>query len=238
MKSYICYVRAMGRFGSLAGGGRRCLRWSVCLVLSAPLLAAAAEHELRIAARALFDGQALLEIDGHRRLLKAGQRSPEGVALVAADAHGAQIEVDGQRYTLALDASIGTAFSRGVEPKRVTLAPAADGHFYVDGTVNGNAVRFMLDTGASTVTLSRHDAKRIGLLYRVDGEPTSVETASGPAPAYRVLFRSVKARAIEVKNVPGLVIDGDYPSIALLGQSFLNRLNLRREGQLLELKER
>lgn len=229
----------MRKARSLAGEGT--LRVSSCLlavVLAAPALGADEGSGPRITARALFDDQALLEIDGRQRVLKAGQRSPEGVLLVNADPRAAQIEVGGRAYTIALDASIGTTFSRGVEPKRLSLAPASDGHYYVDGTINGTGIRFVIDTGATTVAISRHDAKRIGLLYRVDGEPAPVETASGVAAAYRVVFRSVKARTLEARNVPGIVIDGDYPTVALLGQSFLNRLDLRREGQLLELKER
>lgn len=192
----------------------------------------------RITARGLFDGQALLEIDGRQRLLKVGQSSPEGVRLVAADPRVARIEVGGRQFEVGLDGSIGTSFSRGIEPRSLRLAPAADGHYYVDGTINGTGIRFVVDTGATTVAISRHDARRIGLLYRVDGEPTPVETASGVAQAYRVRFRSVKARTIEVTGVEGIVIDGDYPTTALLGQSFLNRLNMRREGLLLELEER
>lgn len=229
----------MRKARSLAGGIRqRGLVSALACLLAATVAGAGEAQGPRITARALFEGQALLEIDGRRRVLKAGERSPEGVVLLGADPRAAQVEVDGRTYTIALDASIGTAFSRGPEARRLSLAPAGDGHYYVDGTINGTAVRFVVDTGASTVAISRHDARRIGLLYRVDGEPVPVETASGIAQAYRVVFRSVKARAIEVTNVTGIVIDGDYPSTALLGQSFLNRLDLRREGLLMELKER
>jgi len=125
-----------------------------------------------------------------------------------------------------------------VEPRRVLIAPASDGHYYVDGSINGTALRFVIDTGASTIALNRRDARRIGLLYRVDGTPMMVETASGPARAYRLTLRSVKARAIEVAGIEAVVIDGDYPTTALLGQSFLNRLDMTREGSLLELRER
>jgi aspartyl protease family protein len=108
----------------------------------------------------------------------------------------------------------------------------------VDGSINGTALRFVIDTGASTVAINRQDARRIGLLYRVDGTPMMVETASGPARAYRLNLRSVKARAIELTGIEAVVIDGDYPTTALLGQSFLNRLDMAREGVLLELRER
>lgn len=227
----------MRKTRSLAVG--RCLRVLLWVLVTSHAVAThGAGDGPRITARGLFAGQALLDIDGRQRLLKIGQRSPEGVLLLAADARAARIEIAGETHTIALDATIGTGFSRGAEPRRLTLAPANDGHYYVDGTINGSPVRFVVDTGASTVAISRPDARRIGLLYRVDGEPAPVETASGVARAYRVTFRSVKARSIEVTNVAGIVIDGDYPTTALLGQSFLNRLDMRREGLLLELEER
>ena len=192
----------------------------------------------RVAARALFEGKAMLEIDGRQRLLSVGEASPEGVRLLSASPAGARILIDGIERELTLDERIDARFERGVEPRRVLIAPASDGHYYVDGSINGTALRFVIDTGASTIALNRRDARRIGLLYRVDGTPMMVETASGPARAYRLTLRSVKARAIEVAGIEAVVIDGDYPTTALLGQSFLNRLDMTREGSLLELRER
>ncbi len=192
----------------------------------------------RVVARALFEGKAMLEIDGRRRLLGAGETSPEGVLLLAASPAGARIRINGVERELKLDERIDANFARGTAPRRALLAPASDGHYYVDGSINGTTLRFVIDTGASSVAINRHDAKRIGLLYRVDGVPMLVETASGPTRAYRVNFRSVKALAIEMSGVEGVVIDGDYPSTALLGQSFLNRLDMARAGALLELRER
>ena len=95
-----------------------------------------------------------------------------------------------------------------------------------------------LDTGATSVVINKDDAKRIGLLYRVDGRRTMVETASGLVPAYTVRFDEVKIRSLSLKRVDGIVIEGNYPRTALLGQSFLNRLDMHREGDMLELTER
>jgi aspartyl protease family protein len=188
--------------------------------------------------KALFEGKALLEIDGRQRLLAVGETSPEGVTLLSADANGARVRVGDVAREVRLDERIDAQFARGAEPRRVLLAPAADGHYYVDGAINGTGIRFVVDTGATTVAINRRDARRIGLLYRVDGEPMLVETASGPAQAFRVDLRSVKIHAIELRGIAGVVVDGDYPSTALLGQSCLNRLDMRRDGLMLELRER
>ena len=211
--------------------------FALACVVALPAVARAAPPE-RVVARALFEGKAMLEIDGRQRLLEVGEASPEGVRLLAASPARARVLIDGVERDLALDERIDASFARASAPRRALIAPSSDGHFYVDGSINGTALRFVVDTGASTVALNRHDARRIGLLYRVDGTPMMVETASGPARAYRVKLLSVKARAIELAGVEAVVIDGDYPTTALLGQSFLNRLDMAREGALLELRER
>jgi len=216
--------------------------FAICVVVA--LTACGVHHafaqsaSVRVEARALFEGKAMLEIDGRQRLLSVGEASPEGVLLLAASPAGARIRIDGVERDLALDERIDASFARSSEPRRALIAPASDGHYYVDGSINGTALRFVIDTGASTVAINRQDARRIGLLYRVDGTPMMVETASGPARAYRLNLRSVKARAIELTGIEAVVIDGDYPTTALLGQSFLNRLDMAREGVLLELRER
>lgn len=190
----------------------------------------------RIAAVALFADGAVLDIDGRRRRLEVGGTSPEGVTLVAADSRGAEIRVGGELRTLTLDGAISGAPRPAGRVLR--LAPQADGHFYADGTVNGTAVRFVVDTGASSIALNRETARRVGLLYRVDGVPGQVETAGGLVPAYRVTLDRVTVGSIEQTRVPAVVVDGEYPSVALLGQAFLNRLDLQRSGLLLELRER
>ena len=58
------------------------------------------------------------------------------------------------------------------------------------------------------------------------------------ARAYRVVFDETRIQNLVLKRVEGMVVDGSFPEIALLGQSFLNRLDMRREGNLLELQER
>lgn len=215
------------------------LAWGLLLERGlSPRGAMGQEAAAQIAVKALFRDKALLEINGRRRLLEVGQTSPEGVTLLATDPASARLRIDGTEREVGLDGRIAADFGRAREPRRVLVGPAADGHYYIDGAVNGTSVRFVVDTGASTVAMNRHDARRVGLLYRVDGVPMTVETASGPAPAWRVDLRSVKLRAIELRGVTGVVIDGDFPSTALLGQSCLNRLDMRREGVMLELRER
>ena len=191
----------------------------------------------RVAALALFNGKAMFEIDGRRTLLREGERSAEGVLLVKADANIARIEIDGVEVDLKLDQRIGGNLPVTAAPV-VRLVPGAHGHYFADGQLNGNAVRFLVDTGATNIAINKHIARRIGLRYATPRARGSVETASGAAVAYRVVFDEVKVQGITMRRVPGIVIDGDSPREPLLGQSFLNRLDIHREGLVLELRGR
>ena len=110
------------------------------------------------------------------------------------------------------------------------------GMYTTVGAINGLPVPFLVDTGASSVAMNSDQARRPGIDFRVDGERVSVVTASGNMPAWRVMPDSVKLGDIEVKNVLGVVIDGAEPGTTLLGMSFLNRLDISNDGQLMTLQ--
>ena len=191
---------------------------------------------LSIRAVALFKNKAVLDIDGKRRTVKAGAETREGVKLIEADSNKAIISLNGETMTLKLNGKITTGHDK--QKHSVQLFPGEGGHYFVDGLINGHSIPFLVDTGATTIAINKNMARKIGLQYRVDGTAGRVETASGVVPAYSVSFERVQIRSITLKNVRGTVIESPYPSIALLGQSFLNRLNLHRDGIMMELTER
>ena len=214
------------------------IRLVAALLIGFCILNSPANESTRVSAVALFKDKAVLVINGKRRILETGKTSPEGVALIKSSSESAIVEIDGEESKLRLDGKIVSKYSRGIAAKERRLYPGSGGHYFVDGLINGNGVRFLVDTGATAVVINKNDAKRIGILYRVDGSPTRVETASGIETAYRVKFKEITVRALSLKQVDGIVVDGIFAREALLGQSFLNRLNMRREGQMLELQER
>jgi aspartyl protease family protein len=124
------------------------------------------------------------------------------------------------------------ATSRG----KVTLAADTRGHFFADGAVNGVPVRFVVDTGATMVSLPRQDAQRLGLDYR-HGQRGTSNTANGPVPVYMLKLDSVRVGGIELHNVDALVVDGGLDQ-ALLGMSFLNRVEMERDGAMMTLTQR
>jgi aspartyl protease family protein len=110
--------------------------------------------------------------------------------------------------------------------------------YLVVGSINGYPVDFVVDTGATLVSLSGREARRLGIDYRVVGTPGQSSTASGIDTIYLVNLDRVKVGDIELRNVRGAVHDGDFPPATLLGMSFLSRLTMRQDGQVLELKKK
>ena len=106
---------------------------------------------------------------------------------------------------------------------RVTVPRAADGHFYADVRINNATVRMLVDTGASTVLLTREDARRAGIRAN-RGEFTAVgQTAGGDIALKPVTIRSVAIGPVRGSGIPAMVAERDVP-ISLLGQSFLERV--------------
>jgi aspartyl protease family protein len=180
------------------------------------------------------DKAAILVIDGGEpRTVRIG-RQVAGVTVVSVERDSAVIEVGGTRRALAR----GQHYSTGAPAERqsVTLAADTRGHFITEGAINGRAVRFVIDTGATVVALPASDALRLGLDYR-KGAVELTKTAAGVVPVYRVRLDSVRLGAIEISAVEGVVIEQGL-DIALLGMSFLNRVEMRNEGQLMTLTRR
>ena len=113
--------------------------------------------------------------------------------------------------------------SPGLESEMIFRA-SRDGHFYIDADVNGRAITFMVDTGASFVTLSRDDALRVGINPRALDYRYRSNTANGVVGAAPVKLRDVRIGDLRVADVGAAVLEGNL-HISLLGMSFLSRLN-------------
>ena len=181
------------------------------------------------------DRAAVLALDGgDPKTVKLGQ-TWNGITVVSVERERATIEMDGKRRQL----QIGQHY-RGSAPastrEKVTLMADGRGMFLADGSVNGMPVRFMVDTGATYVSMSARDALRLGVDYN-KGRPVMMQTANGTVLKYLVKFDSVKLGSIELTGVDGVVGGQDMP-VALLGMSFLQRLEMQHEGQMMTLTRR
>lgn len=192
---------------------------------------------------ALFEDKALFHVDGERRLLHAGERSPEGLLLIKADSNEAVVEVNGRQEVMRL--GLVTTFP-GAEavpeptwagPESVSLWADSNGFFYTAGLINGYPVRFLVDTGATTIAISSELAKRIGIDY-TKGQRGIANTAAGITEMFGLNLKSVSIGEINLSDVTAGIIIGNYPTTPLLGMSFLGQLDMVREGNKMELKRR
>ncbi len=193
--------------------------------------------DVRVRVMALFPGKAMLDINGASRLLRAGERSPEGVRLISATPHEAVIEQDGERRSYGLDSGAGGSFAE-VEKSEVTIWRDKSGAFLTVGSINGQTVDMMIDTGATSVAMSEVEARRLGINYRPDGDRVRVHTASGNAWAYALKLGRVQLGPISRNNVQAVVIEGSSPRRVLLGMTFLRGLELQNQGDRLVLRHR
>jgi aspartyl protease family protein len=190
-------------------------------ILMLALAAAGPSAAADVSVVGLFGNKAVVSIDGGQpRTLRVGQKTAEGVALVAVDGESATFEVDGKRRTLKM----GQAYSgraTGSGNQRTVLKADGRGHFVADGQVNGATVRFLVDTGATLIALPATEAKRMGVSY-LNAPRGVVSTANGSAAAYKVKLDTVRVGDITINNVDAVVIENGL-AIPLLGMSFLNR---------------
>lgn len=186
---------------------------------------------------ALFTGKAVLRIDGKRRVLAEGERSPEGVEMLAVNSERALLRIDGVERRLTLQSGRVGGTYRKPAVREVRLFREPNGHFVTAGSINGQPVNLIVDTGASTVAINETLARRLGLDYQ-KGPRVPVRTAGGMREAWQVRFRRVRLGDIELEHVEGMVLPGEQPSTPLLGMSFLRRLDTRTEGQVMILRTR
>jgi aspartyl protease family protein len=185
----------------------------------------------------LSKGKALVVVDGGKpRTLREGEATPEGVRLIRADSATAVLEVEGVRRSVGLGqaASVAGPASRG---DTVTLTADPRGHFTASGRINGAPLQFIVDTGATMVTISTREARRLGVDY-TRGDKRVAVTANGPVPVYLMKLDEVQVGDVTLRNVDAAIQEGDGLTVNLLGMSFLNRVEMNQNAGSLTLKKR
>lgn len=208
---------------------------TVAMMIAAGGLACTTAWATSISVVGLFKDKAIVSIDGGKpRTLSAGQ-TVQGVKLVSADSDSASFDIEGKRRTLGMGQSFAGGTATDSRPS-ISLTADARGHFAAAGALNGYPMTFLVDTGATAIAISATEAKRIGLDYR-SGQAVGVGTAAGVVPAWRVKFNTVKVGGISVNQVDGMVVEAGL-NMPLLGMSFLNRMEMKRDGQTMTLTQR
>ena len=185
------------------------------LALALPAVPALAAPS--VALNGMIGTSALLVINGGAPRAVAPGSAVQGVKVISTQGDEAVVEIEGKRLTLRVGEAPGKV--QGSAPSasgnRIILTADSRGHFFTDGAINGRPIRFMVDTGASYVALSESMAQNLGLNYK---------------SAQRV-------NNVMVYNIDAVITPANMPA-ALLGNSFLNKFHMERNGSRMELTKR
>jgi aspartyl protease family protein len=186
----------------------------------------------------IMGSKALLVIDGRApRALGPGE-SLGAIQVISVQGEQARITIAGSPATLLLGEAQSSVAgkARPAGGVQISMASDANGHFMAEGLINGKPARFMVDTGATTMAMSLADAVKLGVDYR-KGQPIQVGTANGMATGYALKLHSVRIGDVEVYDVDAVVTQQRMPFV-LLGNSFLNRFQMRRDADVMVLTRR
>ena len=194
--------------------------------------------ETRLNVVGLFSGKALVSINGSApQSIGAGQ-TKNGVKLISADSESATFVVEGKKQTLKMGQAATLAGSTGPATNApVSLYADQAGHFLGNLSINGASLKYLVDTGATTVALNSGDAKFAKIDYE-KGEKGMSSTANSLVQIYRVKLNTLKIGTIILNNVEAAVIEGGSPTVVLLGMSALNRLDMKRDNSILTLTKK
>ncbi len=203
--------------------------------LALSMATGAAAQAVGVKAIALFSNKALLQVGDKQKIVSAGETF-EGVLLQSATGRGAVVVIDGEAIKLGLNQAIAGNFKK---PERTSLKILADrgGMYYVNGTINGHSTSFLVDTGATYVTLSGNKAKALNIDFK-SGVRGTANTASEVVPVWQVMLSSVNIGGIKLNNVTATVIEGSRPYEVLLGNSFLRHTDILQADSVLEIRKR
>jgi aspartyl protease family protein len=187
----------------------------------------------------MVGSKALVIVDGSAPKIVAAGESFNGVKVVSTQGDTAVLMVGGKRLNVRVGdapASVGEQAGSKSSGSKIVMQVGDGGHFVTTGSINGKAVQFMVDTGATAVAMGAAEAKRLGIDY-TSGKPMRVGTANGATLGYLITLSAVRIGDVEVQNVDAIVAQQGMPYI-LLGNSFLTRFSMRRDNDQMVLERR
>jgi len=121
------------------------------------------------------------------------------------------------------------------KPERTVIQRDMNGHFLAHGEVDGEPIRFVVDTGADMVALTVEDARRAGIEFSEANFEPVARSASGIAYGMHVRLKNVTLDGKKVEDVPAAVIRG--LDVSLLGQSYLRHIDsVQLQGDVMVLR--
>lgn len=183
----------------------------------------------------IMGSKAMLMINGGEPQAVPVGQTVDGVKVLSIQGDQATIEVGGKKRPLRVGQhAIGAGNGDGSD--KIIMTADVQGHFFTTGNINGTSVRFLVDTGASMISLGATDARRIGLDFN-RGQKSLSNTANGQVVVSKIQLDTVRIAGVTLHNVDAVIHQNEMP-IALLGMSFLNRMEMQRDGSTMTLKKR
>lgn len=184
-----------------------------------------------IAVMGLIADKAILKVDGKHRVIHIGESTVEGVRLIsiAEDRRNITLAIDGieKRYRLGVGTNTGGGSAKIIADN--------SGMYRANGKINGKPIPFIVDTGATYVSLSKKQAAQLGISYQKSNKTGKAETANGLVDIYIVTLDKVELEGVTLTNIEAAIHEGEFPNAVLLGMSFLNKVKMNREGNILLL---
>lgn len=193
----------------------------------------------------LFGDRAFIKVDDKSAVIKIGQ-SHQNVELVALTAQQATLRINGKDTVLGMGQSFASETVVLDEPKSKPLVEVATPNqvdiyanthqqYIVTGLINKRIVTFLVDTGANTISMTRKEAQRLGIDFRLKGKVGMSGTANGLVKNWLVMLDEVKVGTISLRYVEASIRDTDDNMPVLLGMSFLKRVKLEQSNQRMTL---
>jgi aspartyl protease family protein len=208
-------------------------RW----LLATGLLLGTLAQAQSVALAGRMGDRALLVVDGKAQTVGIGQTAG-GVRLLRWLGDEAEVELGGKKTQLRVGGTptqVG-AGARVATGREIVMTAGSGGHFTPSGSINGKAVSFMVDTGATLVAMGLDDAQRLGLDLKSARAGMS-QTANGPVRVLMVTLDRVRVGDVELNQVAAVVLPQAMPFV-LLGNSFLTRFQMRRDNDVMRLELR
>lgn len=211
--------------------------FKLSLLVSSLLISGICAADTQVNIVGLFSNKAVVMINGGKpKTLSIGQTS-EGVKLISANSTSATLLIEGKTKQLGMGQAASVGGSAAGASQSVTLYANTEGHFISDCQINGATLKFLLDTGATSVALNSGDAKFANIDYK-RGIPVLITTASGQVNGYRVSIANLKIGSVTLSQVDATVLEGGSPPMVLLGMSALNRLDMKRQDIAMTLTKK
>lgn len=201
------------------------------------LLASSVYADVSVNVVGLFNGKAVVIINGSKPNTMAVGKTIDGVKLVSADSKSATFLIEGKPKTLGMGQAVSVASAQSSANSSVNLYANPQGHFLGDMQINGATLKFLVDTGATTIAINSGDAKYANIDYK-RGEEVQMSTANGLVIGYRIHLNTIKIGGIVMNQVEATVLEGGFPQVVLLGMSVLNRMEIKRDQNIMTLTKK